>query len=424
MNAVRYSVHWIEEASNVAPEERATIADFRLFLEEQNVTMHLRENEVFDRLTVSMYPLVEGLVHDWWTIFGARDRQFSLIQYRSGYAFPDIRFQFDGSAFEISAFQKTYKNPDVRFWAGASEALTREQAEQSLSELVTTVLEHLKSKRILRTSAALRWARILESRETPDESAFCECAGALGRDPYAVDVSASTLIDDAARMFSDEPLNEFLAGAKTFDAKTLLEWIRKAESRSTGKSTLHGIAEIARDVATETPPRAGERAWSLGYRRARAIRNYLNFSQSDRFKSLKELARVFGASHNFESADRIDGVRALRSDHNGTVSIHLRDHGSSPESEEGARFSFTRAVGDVACFPEPSRAVINELHFASRQSAGRAFAAEFLAPIDEIKSMIEDGHDVVTIADEFGVATVLIERQIENAQRIAESCPA
>jgi hypothetical protein len=232
------------------------------------------------------------------------------------------------------------------------------------------------------------------------------------------------LIDDAATMFSNEPLDEFLAGAKDFDAKRLLEWIRKAESRSTGKPTLHGIAEIARDVAKKVPPRAGERAWSLGYRRARAMKSHLKISQSDRFKSLKEFSRVFGASHNFESAERVDGVRALRSDHNDTVSIHLRDHGSSPESEEGARFSFARAVGDVACFPDPSRAVINELHFASRQSAGRAFAAEFLAPIDEVQSMIADGHDVITIADEFGVFPVLIERQIENAQRIADSCQA
>lgn len=419
---MRYSVDWIEKAPNVAPEEQATIADLRLFLADQNVTMHLREKDVFDYLTVSMYPLIEGLVHDWWTIFGTRDQQFSLLRYRAGFAFPDIRFQFDGSTFEISALQLTYANPDVRFWAGASETMTREEAEQALSGLVTTTLEHLKTEGVIGTSAALRWARVVDSRAAPEEAAFCECAGALGRDPYDIDVSLSTLIDEAAATFSDEPLNEFLAGAKSFDAKTLLDWIRKAESRSTGKSTLHGLTDVAHDVALKSPARKGERAWSLGYRRARAIRKHLNISGSDRFKSLKDITRKFGASHNFEPAGKIDGVRALRSDHNGTVSIHLRDHGSSAEAEGAARFSFARAVGDVACFPEPSRSVINELHFASRQSAGRAFAAELLAPIDEIKSMISDGHDVITIADEFGVPTVLIERQMENAQRISESC--
>jgi hypothetical protein len=71
-----------------------------------------------------------------------------------------------------------------------------------------------------------------------------------------------------------------------------------------------------------------------------------------------------------------------------------------------------RACGDAACFP------INHLHNAVRQAAGRAFAAEFLAPIDEIRTMKADKHDIVTIANAFCVSTTVIERQIENEQRI------
>src|SRR5262249_51197063 len=143
----------------------------------------------------------------------------------------------------------------------------------------------------------------------------------------------------------------------------------------------------------EAPARNREMAWALGYRRAHAVKKQLGITQKSRFKELGALARQFGASHNFETAGKIDGIRALRSDHSGIVSIHLRDHGSSSYAEEAARFSFTRAVGDVACFPEPTRSVVNELHFATRQAAGRAFAAEFLAPVEEIKSMLADRHD-------------------------------
>lgn len=418
----RYLVDWIEDVPNVAPEERATVGNLKLFLNDQNVTMHLRDEQAFDHVTVSLYPLIEGLVHDWWTIFGDRDEQISLTKYRSGFALPDVRFQFDGSAFEISAVQRTYRNPNVRFWAGQSEVLSRADAETALDGVIEGVLARLTHKELSNTSAALRWARVVASRKDVEEASFCECAGALGRDPYAVDSSLSSLIEDAAFMFADESLNEFLAGSKKFSAKDLLTWIRHAESRSTGKSTMHDLSEIAREVATASPARASERAWALGYRRARAARRTMNISQESRFKTLQSLTRQFGASHNFTVADRIDGIRALRSDHNGVVSIHLRDHGTNSDAESGARFSFARAVGDVICFPEPARAVVNELHFATRQSAGRAFAAEFLAPIEEIQSMLKDGHDVVTIAEEFDVSTVLIERQIENASRIAEAC--
>lgn len=420
----RYLVDWLEDAPNVAPEERATVGNLKLFLNDQNVTMHLRDEQAFDRVTVSLYPLVEGLVHDWWTVFGDRDQQVSLTKYRSGFALPDIRFQFDGSAFEISAVQRTYQNPNVRFWAGQSEVLSREDAEAVLGDFIEHILTRLAHKKVSNTSAALRWVRVLASRQDAEEAAFCECAGALGRDPYASDGALSTLIEDAARMFANEPLNEFLAGSKNFSASNLLQWIRRAESRSSGKSIVHELANVAREVATLAPARVSERAWSLGYRRASAVKTFLKISQTARFKSLQALSRQFGASHSFAVADRVDGIRALRSDHNDTISIHLRDHGSSLEAESAARFSFARAVGDVICFPNPARAVVNELHLATRQSAGRAFAAEFLAPIEEIKSMLSDGHDVVTMAEEFGVSTVLVERQIENAARIAEACRA
>ena len=66
--------------------------------------------------------------------------------------------------------------------------------------------------------------------------------------------------------------------------------------------------------------------------------------------------------------------------------------------------------------------MVNGLHNASRQACGRAFAAEFLAPVDEIDSMREDGLDTLAMAHEFGVSTEVVERQIENADRIREAC--
>ena len=75
---------------------------------------------------------------------------------------------------------------------------------------------------------------------------------------------------------------------------------------------------------------------------------------------------------------------------------------------------------EVIRYPLPPGAAA-AVEDAYRQAASRAFAAEFLAPIDEIRSMLDDRHDVVTIAAEFSVSTAVIERQIENRERIAQS---
>ena len=113
---VRNSVDWQDDAINAAPEERATVADLRLWLNDQNVCLHLRGQDARDHITIPLCSLAEGLALDWWTLFGARDHALSLIQYRSGFAVPDIRLTFDGAAFEIAAEQRIYTNPDVRFW--------------------------------------------------------------------------------------------------------------------------------------------------------------------------------------------------------------------------------------------------------------------------------------------------------------------
>lgn len=97
----------------------------------------------------------------------------------------------------------------------------------------------------------------------------------------------------------------------------------------------------------------------------------------------------------------------------------MREHGTSSYARASHLFTFARAVGDAVCFPPETRSPVNELHAAHRQAAGRAFAAELLAPIDEVRSMHEDGRDSVSIADDFGVSTAMIDRQWENRDRIA-----
>ena len=141
----------------------------------------------------------------------------------------------------------------------------------------------------------------------------------------------------------------------------------------------------------------------------------MNLGSNGRFHSFAELARKLGAGGHYALAAQIDGIRALRSDHHDGIHIHLRNHGNLSEAHASHLFSFARAVGDVACFPEPAKSPINDLHSANRQAAGRAFAAEFLAPINEIQAMQSDGRDVVSIAEEFAVSAAVIERQIGNA---------
>ena len=65
---------------------------------------------------------------------------------------------------------------------------------------------------------------------------------------------------------------------------------------------------------------------------------------------------------------------------------------------------------------------MNNLHDAERQAAGRAFAAEFLAPVEKVLDMFHDGRDIDEISASFNVTSQVIARQIENRDRIRQAC--
>jgi hypothetical protein len=421
---VRFLIDWLLDAPNAAPEERATACDLKILIGEQNVCLHLdgADGELYNHLTMPAYSLAEGLVYDWWKILGGRDKEYRLIKHRMGYATPDIRFRFDGAAFEAWSNQLVYANPDIRYWAGPHIVMSRLEAEDSFATFIGSVIEQLGKNSLHGTSVQLRWNRVCNSRSSADESAFCEAAGALGLDAYDVTETDAQFIERSADVFSGEPLIEFLSGlSRNSSRDQALNWIEKVESFRPYQSRLSDLASLAEQVSQDTPAHAGERAWALGYRRARATRTALDRKLTSRITSVSELAKILG-NRNFRRAPPVNGLRALIARRDEHVHIHLRDRPSTPEARVSEVFSFARAVGDAICFPNTPRSVVNELHEASRQAAGRSFAAEFIAPIDEILSMQADGKDIAVIADELNVSPEVVERQIENQERIREVC--
>lgn len=419
---MRFAIDWLEHAPNAAPEERATACDLRIWLGDINVTEHLAAGSAtaVDHVTLPTYALAEGIAHDWWTIFGARDRLYRLTRHRMGYALPEICLRFDGRVLQITTPQRPYQNPEVRFWSAPPVDLSRGAAEQALTSLVAPTIERLDTADLANTGLQLRWQRVTESRSDPDEQLFCECAGALGRDPYDLDEAVAALIDDAAAVFDGEPLIEFLAGLRQMVyGEQTLEWVRRVQMRWAEDGYLPDLADVANDVAGDLVARSGDRAYELGYRRARAVRRRLNMPLSERIASIDVLASKFGSDH-FVPAQGVRGLRAIAHHEAQRAGVSL----ASTTHESSMLFSFGRAVGQLVCFPNTERAPVNDLSDAYEQAAGRAFAAEFLAPVDEIRQLQEDGYAEDDIAAEFGVSEILIKHQLENAERIDSALAA
>ena len=420
---MRFSVEWIGGGLNRSAEERATLCKLGIYIQGQNACRFIDyvSNEETESLVVPAVHLAEGLATDWWIIFGGRDRDHGIRRYRTGFALPDLHFRTDGSTFEVTGKDCHSDNPHLGFRSDGRETLPRDAAESELSRFIQAVVDRLAGEGVRNSEVAACWSRVVESRKDPDERAFCEAAGALGLDPYAISNDDTRFIEQANDIFSEESLIEFLAGIKTEErSASVLERVRQMESRPAAAVSLPELGDVAIQVEDLTGHDQVDMPWASGYRAARACRQALNLQSDYRFPSYMTLAKKLGAAR-FEPAQLFDGVRALVSCSDGDIRVHLHDRGrdsSADIAERSNNFAFARAVGGAVCFRNTPWSVINDLRHAERQATGRAFAAEFLAPVESVVEMQKDRRGVKEIADEFSVSSSVINYQIRNQANI------
>ena len=441
---MRFHVDWQLNGPNAVPEERVTIADLRILIGDDHACANeqpRRRSSVpaaaanrnvrrAEYATVSVYPLAEEIALNWWLLFGKRDAIMRLADGRGGYALPDVQLAFDGAGFEAACLPTAYENPPVHFTCRAAERLTREEAEIALTTFIEQVRERLGKSKVRDSDLQLRWKRVLASRQDADEAAFCEAAGALGLDPYNVNEEQAEFIVNAGAQFCGEPLAELLSGLSmsghsdwsSTSGHDVLAWLRAAEARPAAHSSLPAVNDWCRrgmaDVRSAT---AYEMPWCVGYRCAKEVRRQLDIGAGERFDVSTLAARLGGSQ--FSVTGPVSGVRAVVETRTDATHVHL-PLVDSPHRHTSELFALGRAVGDAVANRPAERSAVNDLRTAARQAAGRAFAAEFLAPIDEVLSMHEDGKGMDDMAEDFGVAKEVVERQWQNRQRIQEACAA
>ena len=403
----------------------------QLFLGAHNVfaSYDPATKRVSHALNLAAVHLADGIIRDWWRILGGRDRRHSLLRHRNGYVLPDIGFRFDGTDFEVSVSQPRYGDEGVRFFFATPEFVTRADLESALAEFVVTVERRLVEAGIQNSPLSSAWARVAASRADPEEAAFCEAAGALHLDPYRIAETDARVIEQSGQLFRGEALIEFLAGlvkrgdsgASSTPYGPVLAGLSKTIHSSGKEALLPALPGIAKDIGRSGQRHPGEKAYAPGYRAAGGLRSILGAQSCSNVPSVTSLANSLGNSR-FGAAEHDLGVNAVVSREGDAVRVHLNGQGGPDWGSWAQNFAFARALGDAVCFPDTGNSVINRLHGAERQATNRAFAAQFLAPVDEVLGMRESGRSLSEVARAFGVASAVIEHQEENKERIWEAC--
>lgn len=368
---------------------------------------------------ISAYPLAEWLVWNWWRLrwepaSSSTTRAWAfahrLSSIGSGYRWPNVQIESDGALVRLSSTPSADPQPLFRYvGAPRSEFIPAADFESAVDDFVEAVLTRL--KRIPgQSNVATIAGQVIRDRAEPDEACFRRLQAVLGHDPDQGPESAIRQRVSDADSLGDEASLELAAGAPTVGLAELRD-----AARRTGFATNPGDGVDVGAMAS-TANWGTTEAWRIGVHEARSLRAHVG-ANGNPISNL-ELADMVGVqTRALEDAPGSDFPLSFEWQESAEARIALRSNW-----ETGRRFDLARLLADRVFFAghhERLRAVTRS--YTYRQKAQRAFAAEFLAPIDAVDDYLagdygEDKQDEA--ARHFHVSSYTVRSLLVNNHHI------
>jgi hypothetical protein len=430
MNDLIIDFEWEDPLAAKGAELRATWARLSISIDSCPLTrvFDLSAKSMRKAVYLPLYPLAEWLVERWWPLWtepslssslarAGYDRRHSLVHAREGYALPPIKIEPVGSIVRVSWHPEVLLFNKLEFTGQGEAWIETSRIKDTFSSFIEAIVTRLEDNDIIGSRLQEEWAAIRAT--DAEEKAFCECAGALGLDPYDLDDSQKEIIERAGNLLPQEIVTEFFSSARSGivdfgkDVEEVKEAIGKVERNMLDLTPLKSLVDAFRshEDSSGTP-------WEQGYSFAHELRAHLGLDGKP-LKTIEFVGDVLGVGKNdlhkalgeFSSSSipfaALVGINAKRS-----PAFILR-----PARPAATLFHFCRALFEYLYTPMPQNSLITDSN-TEKQKRNRAFAAEFLAPAsalrDRIKTPIVTWEQAEELADEFGVSVYVIDHQLKN----------
>ncbi|BBL73895.1 ImmA/IrrE family metallo-endopeptidase [Methylomagnum ishizawai] len=412
-----------ESALHEIPEVRETSAMLKIALAHQVVTRNedVWSRTVRDEVRLSAYPLALWFAASWWRLrweplpvsipSHSWRMAHELAAAGQGYVWPRMLFASDGEITRIWAVQsKSDSVAAVRYLVSAGQNLASSDFEQILDEFINGVLARLDAMGIQKTTLHELWREVTEERQDKDASAYRRLEAMLGFDP---DECPEYLHDQLSELIPRVGANAVAEIAPVCASnqpdKTLNEIIAFADSEG-----LEGRIDIpVQNVVRDAVP------WRRGRNLAQKVRA-LTCDEGEVLEDRKLCGLLSLSEDQVFDAQRCS---------NFPLGMSVRHDGSmrskillSKNHYYSRRFELARHLGDhLVADREDIWLPVTHLRTA-RQKIQRAFAAEFLCPIQTLEEHLNGdfSKDAIGEASEhFRVSTWVVEQQLENNGTLA-----
>ncbi len=370
---------------------------------------------------VAAYPLAEWLVWNWWRLrwepTPARiDRPWTFAHRLSsvgcGYRWPNLELASDGVRMRLVSAPSVEPRAGTFRYVGAprSEAVAAAEFESATDAFVQAALERL-GERLAPASNLRVLAYDLErDRADQERASFRRLEAMLGCDPGEANAGAIRRRLADASLLGEHAVVELAAGGLSVEAPELRNTLDRAgfDFRPEDGVTNDLVESPAQWGTTE--------AWRVGVALARHLRE--RELPNGTPVTDRRLAEMAGAPERVlsETDSTSDGL-SFEWETTDRSRIALRSKWAT-----GRRFDLARLLADRLLSPdgsEPLRAVTKSYTYG--QKAQRAFAAEFLAPIDAVDAFLagdysEEGQTYA--AEHFEVSPYTIQSLLVNNHRL------
>ncbi|MBK7145713.1 MAG: hypothetical protein IPH76_11120 [Xanthomonadales bacterium] len=419
---------WLSSIHESA-EVRETGAKLKLAIGPKVLTQNVDEwsKTVSDDVRLSAYPLALWFASNWWRLRweplpnGTPDVSWRMAHEIAaagyGYIWPQVLLASDGEAIHVWAAASPEGKPGpIKYLSSAHEVLIADEFERVLDDFFGGVIARLEAVGISHSPLHDLLAELSEERANQELTVYRRLEAIAGFDAGE---GPASVLDQLERLVPQAGLNaaqEVATLCVSQDVGTLLESaVRTANGVGLNANPSIVVDEVAQAFCSQRAP-----AWARGKELASHLRRKLGLNGGPISDTalhdalgVKKTDLVEASAHSrppFGLAVR----KAPRQ-----LTLHLRKRGN-----ESVRFELARFLCDQMFAAADDRWLPLTDAKTSRQKAQRAFAAEFLCPIESLiqhlgSDFSDDAMD--DAAHHFQVSPLAIQTQLVNNEFLSRS---
>lgn len=421
MAEFRINAKWMASASG-EPEVRATAALVDMYVDGVCLTRNqdIWAETVRDNVFVSAYPLAMWFAASWWRLnYEPLPAQQPGHDWRMvhelgaanhGFVWPRVIFVPDGESIHLWAAASLTPDQSVQYLQSLEvpRLLPLGDFQQGVQRFLHSVLARLDAKDLAGSDLAQLWGVLQEDLADPEAVRRRKLEAELGFDPEECPEDAL----DAALLWEQKVGDEALTE------------LAPAIASSGGSPDLTSLSQLEMGDGVVGTPTVSPHAidhldhgapWERAVHDARALRRALgNIGEPLSSRTLFDLLGLPVADRGHLSVPdgRAPVAVAIPLDGQRMKFVPRR------RNPVGQRFEFARFLGEYLRFPGDRKGWLASTDLAtSRQKYQRAFAAEFLCPLDSLTSFLGGDFSSYAIdeaADKFEVSEQVVTNLLLN----------